>query len=110
MASRETQRALLRVLPEILRRDSAANGRPFHCAKDDMDYLPPVVVEHVLPSDFDAGWIVSRLYFRREKESFGLDFDSRRGALIGARYGDTAHIATGAAHDSRWTLKLTVPF
>lgn len=75
-----------------------------------MENLPPVIVEHVLPSDFDSGWIISRLYFRREKESVGLDFDSRRGALIGARYGDTAHVVTGAVHDNRWTLKLTVPF
>jgi hypothetical protein len=74
-----------------------------------MDYLPPVVVEHVLPSDFEAGWIIPRLYFRREKESVGLDFGSSRGALIGARYGYTAHIVTGAVHDNRWTLKLTVP-
>ena len=75
-----------------------------------MDYLPPVVVEHVLPADLETAWIISRLYFRRDKESVGFDFDSRRGALIGARYGDTAHIVTGAVHDTRWTLKLTVPF
>jgi hypothetical protein len=75
-----------------------------------MEYLPPVVVEHVLSTDFEAVWIIPRLYFCREKERVGLDFDSRRGALIGARYGDTAHIVTGAVHDNRWTLKLTVPF
>jgi hypothetical protein len=73
-----------------------------------MDILPPVVIEQVLPSDLDAVWRIPRLRFRREKESVGLDYEYVSGVLIGARYGDTAHDATGAAHDSRWTFKVTV--
>ena len=73
-----------------------------------MEYLPPVVIEHVLASDFDAAWIVPGLHFCREKERLGVDFDSNPGVLIGARYGDIAHIVTGPAHDHRWTLQITV--
>jgi hypothetical protein len=73
-----------------------------------MDILPPVVIEQVLPSDLDAVWRIPRLRFRREKESVGLDYEYVSGVLIGARYGNTAHVATGAAHDSRWTFKVTV--
>jgi hypothetical protein len=75
-----------------------------------MDYLPPVVMEHVLTSDFDAGWIVRGLHFCRERESFGVDYDSKSGLLIGVRYGDTAHIVTGPVHDRRWTLEITLRF
>lgn len=74
-----------------------------------VEYLPPVVIEHALPSDFGGG-IVPRLHFCREKESFGVDYDSTPGIQIGARYGDTAHIGTGAVHDQRWMLKITVRF
>ena len=73
-----------------------------------MEYLPPVVVEHVLPSDLDVGWMVPRLHFRRETGSVGVDYDFGPRLLIGARYGDTARIATGAVHDSRGLLKITV--
>ena len=75
-----------------------------------MEYLPPVVIEQVLASDLDLVWTMPGLHFRREKESVGADYDAEPGVLIGARYGDTAHIATGAVYDSRWTLKITVPF
>jgi hypothetical protein len=73
-----------------------------------MDYLPPVVVEHVVASDLDAAWKIPRLRFRREKDGVGLDYDYESGVLIGARYGDTAHMGTGPVHDSRWTLKITL--
>jgi hypothetical protein len=75
-----------------------------------MEYLPPVVVEHVLPSSLDAGWIVPGLHFRRDTGSVGVDYDFGAGLLIGARYGDTARLATGAVHDNRGLLKITVQF
>ena len=73
-----------------------------------MDYLPPVAIEHVVASDLDAVWRIPRLRFRREKDSVGLDYDYVSGVLLGARYGDTAHMGTGPVHDSRWTLKITL--
>jgi len=73
-----------------------------------MDTLPPVVIEHVIPSDIDAVWRIPRLRFRREKDGVGLDYDYVSGVFLGARYGDTANIATGPVHDSRWTLKITL--
>jgi hypothetical protein len=73
-----------------------------------MDFLPPIVIEHVIASDLDAAWSIPRLRFRREKDSVGLDYDYVSGVIVGARYGDTAHIATGQVHDSRWTLKITL--
>lgn len=72
-----------------------------------VEYLPPVVIEHALPSGLGER-MLPRLHFCREKESFGVDYDSTPGIRIGARYGDTAHIGTGAFHDQRWTLKITV--
>ena len=75
-----------------------------------MEYPPPVVIEHVIPSNFDAGWVVAGLHFRREKESVGADYDCALGMLIGARFSDTTHTITGPVHDSIWTLKITVPF
>ena len=73
-----------------------------------MEYTPPVVIEHVLPSDFDTAWMVRRLHFCREKESVGVDYDSRPGLLIGARYGDIAHIVGGPVRDGRWIVKITL--
>lgn len=75
-----------------------------------MECLPPVVIEHVLPSDFDTGWIIPQLHFRRENDSVGADYDIWREVTIGARYGDTAHVVWGDVHDSRWTLKITARF
>ena len=78
-----------------------------HCA---MEYLPPVVIEYALPADLDMDGILPGLHFRREKESAGADFEVKPGMLIGAHYGDTAHIVTGRVRDSRWTFKFTVRF
>ena len=78
-----------------------------HC---EMEYLPPVVIEYALPADLDMGGIMPGLHFRREKESVGADYDVKPGVLIGAHYGDTAHIVSGSVHDSRWTFKVTVRF
>ena len=73
-----------------------------------MDYLPPVVIEHVVPSSFDTGWTIPRLQFRREKESVGADYRVGSKMFIGGRYGDIAHVVWGPVHDSRWMLKITV--
>ena len=75
-----------------------------------MNYLPPVVVEHVLRSDLDAAWTVPRLHFRREEGSVGVDYDFGPRWLIGARYGDTARLVTGAVHDNRGLLKIAVRY
>lgn len=75
-----------------------------------MESPPPVVIEYVLPSDFEAGWRIPGLHFRGEEGSFGVDYDSGPGVLIGAQYGDTARIVTGPVHDNRWTVKIAVRF
>lgn len=80
------------------------------CAHCEMEYLPPVVIEYALPADLDMDGIMPGLHVRRGKESVGADYDVKPGVLIGAHYGDTAHIVTGPVHDSRWTFKVTVRF
>jgi hypothetical protein len=75
-----------------------------------MEYLPPVVIEYVLPADLGMGWTMPGLHFRREKESVGADYDVKPGVLIGAHYGNSAFIVSGPVHDSRWTCKVTVRF
>jgi hypothetical protein len=78
-----------------------------HC---EMEYLPPVVIEDALPAGVDLDGIMPGIHFRRGKDSVGADYDIKPGVLIGAHYGDTAHIVTGSVHDSRWTFKVTVRF
>jgi hypothetical protein len=75
-----------------------------------MDYLPPVVIEQVRPSGLHMGWTVPGIHFRREERSVGIDYDSTAGFLVGGRYSDTAHTATGAVHDNRWTFKVEFHF
>jgi hypothetical protein len=74
-----------------------------------MEYLPPVAIEYARPADLDLDGMPG-LHFRREKESVGADYDVKPGVLIGAYYGDTAHIVAGSVQDSRWTFNVTVRF
>jgi hypothetical protein len=78
-----------------------------HC---EMEYLPPVVIEYALPADLHMDGVMPGLHFRRGKDTVGADYDVKPGMLIGAHYGDTAHIVTESVQDSRWTFKLTVRF
>jgi hypothetical protein len=77
-----------------------------------MPLLPPThqVIEHVLPHNFDASWIMPGLHFVREEDGGGVDYNYQRGTLVGFRYNQTAHTIGGDVRDQRVTVKVTWTF